>query len=64
MHTYLLKVGNGLVVLSVQLRPLREVVLRRRVPKLTLQLHDLLLQLLRLLCRAGRRRRELVIQYP
>jgi hypothetical protein len=50
VHTNLLKVRNGLVVLSVQLRPLGEVVLRRRVPKLALQLHDLLLELLRLLC--------------
>lgn len=56
IRTNLLELGHGLVVLPVELRPSREIVLRRRVPELALQLHNFLLQLLRLLRRARRRR--------
>jgi hypothetical protein len=63
-HTKLLVVSHGLVVLPVQLRPFREVVLWRRVPQLTLELHNLLLELLSLLRRARRWRRKLVIEDP
>jgi hypothetical protein len=63
-RTNLLKLGHGLIVLPVQLCPFREVVLGRRVPKLTLELHNLLLELLRLLRRARGWRREFVVENP
>lgn len=57
IHTYLLEFGHGLVVLPIKLGPFREIVLRRRVSQLALQLHNLLLEFLCLLCRARSRRR-------
>jgi hypothetical protein len=64
IRTNSLELGHGLVVLPVKLGPSREVVLRRRISKLALQLDDFLLELLDPLCRARRRRRQLVIEYP
>jgi hypothetical protein len=46
--TQLLVLSHGFVMLSVELRPFSKVVLRRCVSKLTLQLHDLLLERLAL----------------
>lgn len=62
--TQLLVLSHGLVVLAVELGPFSKVVLRRCVPKLTLQLHNLLLECLASLRTCRSWRGELVIQSP
>jgi hypothetical protein len=57
MHTQLLKLSHSLVVLPVKLRPLGEVVLRRRVAQLALQANNVLFENLTSLRRAGCRSR-------
>jgi hypothetical protein len=49
-RTQLLVLGHGLVVLAVELGPFSKVVLRRRVSKLALKLHNLLLEHLAAAC--------------
>lgn len=64
LRTETLILSHRFVVLSIQLGPFREVVLRRRVCQLALQANDILLQGLRFLRRARGRRRKLVVKNP
>ena len=62
--TQLLVLSHSLVVLAVELGPFSKVVLRRCVPKLTLQLHDLLLECLASLRTFRGWSGELIVQDP
>lgn len=62
--TQLLVLSHGLVVLAIEFGPFPKVVLRRCVSKLTLQLHNLLLEYLASLRTCRSRSGELVIQDP
>ena len=63
-YTELLVLCYRLVMLPIQLCPLGEVVLRRRVPQLALQPHNIPLQGLAFLRRSGCRRRQLIVDDP